>query len=425
MNKFCVFLTMILTSSMVFLGQASDDVLGIFGNANMDNMLDDKDIDYVKGIIDGTNTATKLSDSNLDGKINENDLDHIDQIIAGDEKELTFVDSYGKNVTVHLPIERIAITWRGQIEMLRILGIDGDRIIGVDGHVQQNKLLFPEYQDKPSLGTVWQPDTEKILSLDPDVVFLIALSGSQGSSVVDDAAKQIESAGIPVIRFWCGAANGYATIDEEIKLLGYIFDKRDNSSDFIEWRNGILNSIREKVESIPVEEKPAVYYETGSTTKNYTISFWEDYPYISLAGGRNIFENISSSSVDPEVVVQENPDIIIKETQKGGYDSNAGEIDDLRNVQEGVLKRSELLNTNAVKNNQVYVISQYIVPWGPASGCRGSFLQEVYLAKWFHPEIFEDLDPQTIHQEYLTRFQGLDYDLESMGVFVYTPLEES
>jgi len=41
------------------------------------------------------------------------------------------------------------------------------------------------------------------------------------------------------------------------------------------------------------------------------------------------------------------------------------------------------------------------------------------MAKWFHPDLFEDLDPKAIHQEYLTRFQGLDYDLDEHGVFVY------
>jgi hypothetical protein len=39
-----------------------------------------------------------------------------------------------------------------------------------------------------------------------------------------------------------------------------------------------------------------------------------------------------------------------------------------------------------------------------------------------HEMWLEDLDPQAIHQEYLTRFQGLDYDLGEQGVFVYPPL---
>jgi len=46
------------------------------------------------------------------------------------------------------------------------------------------------------------------------------------------------------------------------------------------------------------------------------------------------------------------------------------------------------------------------------------------MAKWFHPDLFKDLDPEAIHQEYLTRFQHLDYDLGKQGVFVYPSREE-
>jgi len=42
-----------------------------------------------------------------------------------------------------------------------------------------------------------------------------------------------------------------------------------------------------------------------------------------------------------------------------------------------------------------------------------------YTAKWFYPELFEDLDPKAIHQRYLTEFQKFDYDVYEHGVFVY------
>ena len=47
------------------------------------------------------------------------------------------------------------------------------------------------------------------------------------------------------------------------------------------------------------------------------------------------------------------------------------------------------------------------------------FIAAAYMAKWLYPELFKDLDPKAIHQEYLTRFQGLDFDLDGHGVFVY------
>ncbi len=41
----------------------------------------------------------------------------------------------------------------------------------------------------------------------------------------------------------------------------------------------------------------------------------------------------------------------------------------------------------------------------------------------FHPDLFADMDPEAIHQEFLTDFQELDYDLNEHGVFVYPPIE--
>jgi len=68
---------------------------------------------------------------------------------------------------------------------------------------------------------------------------------------------------------------------------------------------------------------------------------------------------------------------------------------------------------NAINNNKTFVISNQII------GNVRHFVGIGYLAKWLHPDLFSDLDPQAIHQEYLNKFQGLDYDLSKKGVFVY------
>jgi iron complex transport system substrate-binding protein len=45
------------------------------------------------------------------------------------------------------------------------------------------------------------------------------------------------------------------------------------------------------------------------------------------------------------------------------------------------------------------------------------------MAKWFYPELFEDLDPEATQREYLDRFQRIEYDVDEHGVFVYPPIE--
>ena len=59
---------------------AAEYTLGIFGNANMDDTIDEKDIAYIEGIIKGTNASTNLSDANYDGVIDAQDIDQIKKI---------------------------------------------------------------------------------------------------------------------------------------------------------------------------------------------------------------------------------------------------------------------------------------------------------------------------------------------------------
>ena len=131
-------------------------------------------------------------------------------------------------------------------------------------------------------------------------------------------------------------------------------------------------------------------------------------------------------SVDPEVIMERNPDIIVRVAPwaAGGYGVAADDTTELEVLREELMSRPELQNVAAVKDGRVYIIANHLVSFFPRCGCR-QFLQIAYQAKWFHPELFEDLDPQAIHQEYLTEFQGLDCDLSESGVFVYPPLAES
>ncbi|MCP1391366.1 MAG: hypothetical protein J5I35_01235 [Methanothrix harundinacea] len=63
----------------------------------------------------------------------------------------------------------------------------------------------------------------------------------------------------------------------------------------------------------------------------------------------------------------------------------------------------------AVKDERVYIITSGIVGGAP------SVIGDLYLAKWFHPDLFEDVEPESVHGELLQKFLGLELD----GVYVY------
>ena len=58
--------------------------LWVYGNANEDDKLNDDDLTYLQGIIDGKNKTTVLADANADGKVNSDDIDFLKKLINAD-----------------------------------------------------------------------------------------------------------------------------------------------------------------------------------------------------------------------------------------------------------------------------------------------------------------------------------------------------
>jgi iron complex transport system substrate-binding protein len=397
-----------VSASEVTTASADDYVLGIYGNANEDDTIDMRDLTYVKLIFFGKKPETELADAKYDGKINPLDFIQIKLIIVDNEKEITIVDSADRIVTVKKPVEQIiAIAPLGGLETMRSLKLEKDKIVGVSKQTLQDELFYPEFSDYPNAGPGgWGEaiNVEQILSLHPDVVFLFA------SSYQADGRKKLEDAGVTVVCFDYFRMKSYI---EEVKKTGFILGKKEEADDLTEFYEGWLNTIKERVEDIPEEERAKVYIELWNSY--YTCGKeWGYHQDLEMAGGNNIFSDLAgSANVDPEEVIERNPEIIIK---LGGYKTMGYGVDDLtgaKDTRDEILSRPELAGVIAVKNKKAYIISGTITASGQSPVGIG------YMAKSFYPDLFKDLNPKAFHQEYLTRFQGLDYDLDKQGVFVY------
>ena len=403
-----------VSASEVTTASEDDYVLGIYGNANEDDTIDMGDVVYTKLAIFGKKPKTELCDAKYDGRINVLDVIQTKLIILGKEKELTFVDLGEEPITVSKPIKRIVATMLDSAEILRSLNAE-DKIVGVtDATKGKGKMFYPELSELPSLGSSMgsRLDYEAVLNLNPDV--FLAFYGTS-----NELKEKLP--GVTIIYLGLRFPEHYI---EGIRKLGYIIDKEEEAEEFINWHEGWTDKIKSRTEGLSEDQKPRVYMEVGGLKSTYmtTSGFSRFQQMCDMAGGKSISEDITTSiwpKVDPEWVIVQNPDIIIKTPwghSAGGYDMDDPSV--LREIREEVLNRPELANVNAVKNRNVYIMAILDID---GTGC---LLGAAYFAKWIHPELFEDLDPQAIHQEYLTRFQGLDYDLNEHGVFVYPPLEE-
>lgn len=410
MNKLShILLALGLLSIMSIMSvSAADFTLDLFGNANMDDIIDSNDITYVEGILNNTNKQTDLADANQDGKVDKSDVDRIEQIIAGTESELYYIDCNGKTSRVKHPLQKIIIQYDNTAEIIRILGAE-DRVVGVDseggaGAIQKYPRYFPEFNKTTSIGNRNECNAETILELKPDALITGIKLGCP------DIETKVKDADIDVVRLetWSKGV-------PSLMMMAYMLDEVDNAKKYREWQNGYLDMVREKVASIPMDKRLSVFVDRPGNTTVVRGSGYSEA--IETAGGINIAADLTGSSgntlppVDPEWVLEQNPDVVIGLSWNGGY-----EVDDdpvLKERYNQIMGTPGFNEINAGKDNRIYV-TYFINTLGP-----GEQIGILYFAKWLYPDLFKDLDPQAAHQEYIDKFQHVDYSLKEHGVFVY------
>jgi iron complex transport system substrate-binding protein len=327
-------------------------------------------------------------------------------------RPLTVTDSADRTLVLERPLRRVAVFTGEALETLRALNFEPDSIVAIDKYSSQKAEFFPEFQGKESVGSVWSPDMEKLLSVQPDAVILYATSSVSSCEEIQEKLEET-SPGIRVLRFDCYKP---ATYKEEISTISQIIGKEERGQEFLAFYAGNMETISGRVDDIPEEQKVRVYFEywTDYKTASGNSGYHEK---IEIAGGRNMFAGEPSDypEIDPESVLVGNPQVIVKLVGQGlefgGYKGT--DCEKLHDAWESLYQRPGWEVIEAVKENRVHVIHSDIL------GSSQHFIGTAYFATWFYPDLFGDLDPVSIHRHYLTEYQHLNIDPSTQGGFVY------
>lgn len=123
----------------------------VFGNANMDSVIDESDIQYVKDVIAGTAEKTAFCDANHDGEVNEKDIDYIRDLI--DHKDVTkvwYVDGSGEEMSAEWPLNTFVVLSNSPQLMALAVGLDDSKIIG---YTKADKIVFKSFEKAKLLSS--------------------------------------------------------------------------------------------------------------------------------------------------------------------------------------------------------------------------------------------------------------------------------
>lgn len=278
---------------------------------------------------------------------------------SGSPYPYTINDSVGNDITIEAAPTTIVSLIPSNTEILYALGLE-DEIVAVTDNDD-----FPAgVEEKESVGGL-ELNIEKIISLNPEMVF--AHDMLLGSA--EEGLEQIRDAGIPVIVV--PDAKNFDQTYETIEVFGQVTDKVDEAEKIVEEMKAKVEEIVEKAAT--ADEEKTVFVETTDAPEIYTPgqgTFIQEM--LDMIGAKNIVEEDDWIMIDPEEIINKNPDVLIVMYSH------------VPDIVESIKNRDGFDGITAIKEDAVIQVDEDLLSrTGPrlADG-----LEE--LAKAIYPEVF-------------------------------------
>ncbi|MCZ9891030.1 ABC transporter substrate-binding protein [Brachyspira hyodysenteriae] len=280
---------------------------------------------------------------------------------------LSIKDRAGNDIILPEKIENIASLTPSATDIILSLGIS-DKIIAFDS--TSKEILYTNNIDVSNIPVfdMLNPDSEKIIAMKPDIVFVNNFSVFSGKTSLDS----IKASGICVAVI--PSSDTIKSIEDDITFLGNVLNKSDAASNIINIMNKNIENIRTIGESI--QNKKKVYFEIAALPNLYSFGtnvYIDDM--INIIGASNVFSDKNSwISTSEENILFSNPDIIFTS------------VDYIDNPTEEILRRKSWQNINAVKNKDVYYIASSSLPTHNIVNAM------IMMAKYAYPNEYKDIE---------------------------------
>ncbi|MFB4373139.1 ABC transporter substrate-binding protein [Agrobacterium tumefaciens] len=341
-------------------------------------------------------------------------------------EKVTVKDVTGRDVEVNVPVSHVILGEGRQIYFLAALDKENpfqhvvgwrDDLAKADPETYAAYLAkYPEIAKLPTFGGMKDGtfDIEQAVALKPDVILMNidAKTATEEAGYIEKLAK----VGIPLV-YVDFREKPMENTEPSMRLMGQLTGKEKIAEDFIKFRADSIAKVTDTLEKAN-PKKPVVFMErAGGYSDDCCMSFGNENfgKMVELAGGINMAKDIipgTFGTVNPEQIIASNPEqIIITGGNWNGYVPGGNWVGvgygaDLKEAHrklENLIKRPAFTGVQAVKDGNVHAI------WHQFYNNPYQFVAVQEIAKWLHPDLFKDLDPEATFKELHARFLPLDY----------------
>lgn len=337
------------------------------------------------------------------------------------EEKIVITDALGRSVELPKSAETAVAIGPGALR-LYVYVADKEKLAGVEetektGSTQTAtaKTYFMANPDLANLPTVGlggpnnAPDPEKLLAVNPDVIFTTYASDV---AVVDELQSKT---GIPVVALSYGKEGIFdEMLYQSLNLIGEVMGDTDRSEEIVQYIKDAKIDLNKRSEKVDATARPTVYAGAISSAGAHGIeSTRGQYALFTVVNANNVVDQtgkVGGLMIDKEKLIEWNPNLIFLDY--GG----------LSLVKEDITTNPEYYETlSAFKNNNVYMT----LPYNSYSTNVDTAIADCYyIGSVLYPDAFKDVDPVKKAGEIYETFIGTNvYDqmVKNYGAFQKMP----
>lgn len=322
-------------------------------------------------------------------------------------------DVAGRSVSLAAPARRIVIDDARYLVALSLIHPDPVSVLaGWPRDVNRlGEQTYARYLERfPQLARVGQTSSsagtfsvELTLAARPDLAIF-----TLGMGPTEQELRQLERAGIPVV-FLDFFSQPFENLERSLSILGQVTGRKTQADAFIQLRRERMSAITERLRAAS-PEVPTVFLEAHAGISEECCNSpgrGNIGDYITFVGGHNIGADVlpgPTGRLNLEYVISRDPDVYVATggphlERVGGLVVGPGYTEAVaRAALAKMAGRRGIAQLGAVQRGRVHGLSHQLL------NSPLDILAVEVLARWIHPEIFSDLDPEATLAEINRRF---------------------
>ncbi len=335
-------------------------------------------------------------------------------------------DVSGRKVEIKSEVKRVILGEGRQIYLLaafdtaapfqRVVGWRDDLPKADFDTYQIYAEKYPQIKKLPTFGGAKDGtfNVEQALTLKPDLV----LMNLESKAATDESklTEKLDKLGIPVV-FIDFREKPFENAEKSIRIMGQLVGKPERAEEIVAFRQQQIDIVTDRLKNFTGKRPKVMLDRAGGYTEECCMSFGDENfgRMVEVAGGSNIAKGLipgTFGTLNPEQIIASRPDVVIVTGANWKNYNTAGGwvgVGPGADMAEATKRLTALMARPAFHTLPVATNGNAHAIWHQFYDSPYQFVAIQAIAKWLHPELFKDIDPDATFREFHQRFLPVAY----------------